>query len=282
MRMRRLGWFAPVMLGLVAGFPGSSRVEAQAPAPYVWKSVKVGAGGFIPGIVFSRVERGLAFLRSDMGGAYRWDDGQKTWLPLHDQFSKSSYFGTESIAPDPINPNVVYIAAGMYRNDPAAILRSRDKGKPGRLFLFPFAWAATRTGAVWASGWQLTLTTTAFCTSAHVMMDSCAAPILERHGRKWRVFRFPAVASRKAARPTAASASSSSTRRPARAARPPRRFSSAPPIPARRICFAATTRVRRGSRSQANQRPSFFRPKRNWTAEACSTSRMATASAPTA
>jgi hypothetical protein len=76
------------MLGLVVGSSGPSRVEAQAPvAPYVWKSVKVGAGGFIPGIVFSRAERGLAYLRSDMSGAYRWDDRQKTWLLLHDHLA---------------------------------------------------------------------------------------------------------------------------------------------------------------------------------------------------
>lgn len=138
MRMQRLGWLVPVVLGVVTGCSVVSEVEAQAPSPYVWKSVKVGAGGFIPGIVFSRVERGLAYLRSDMGGAYRWDDRQKTWIPMHDHFAESSYFGTESIAPDPIDANIVYIAAGMYRNDPAAILRSKDKGKTWQAFPVPF------------------------------------------------------------------------------------------------------------------------------------------------
>jgi hypothetical protein len=42
--------------------------------PYVWKNVTVVGGGFISGIVFSRVEKGLAYVRSDMGGFYRWDD----------------------------------------------------------------------------------------------------------------------------------------------------------------------------------------------------------------
>ncbi|MBC7807694.1 MAG: hypothetical protein H7145_16295, partial [Akkermansiaceae bacterium] len=80
----------------------------------------------------------LAYLRSDMGGAYRWENKAKTWVPMHDQFSESSYFGTESIAPDPVDPNVVYLAAGMYRSDPAAILRSRDKGKTWKAFPVPF------------------------------------------------------------------------------------------------------------------------------------------------
>ncbi|MBC8136449.1 MAG: hypothetical protein H8F28_11230, partial [Fibrella sp.] len=138
MWLRRSKWSVPVLLGLLAACGVACGAKAQTPAPYVWKNVKVGAGGFIPGIVFSRVERGLAYLRSDMGGAYRWDNQAKTWTPMHDEFRESSYFGTESIAPDPVDPNVVYIAAGMYRNDPAAILRSRDKGKTWKAFPVPF------------------------------------------------------------------------------------------------------------------------------------------------
>lgn len=120
--------------------------DAQPPAPYVWASVKVGAGGFIPGLVFSRVERGLAYLRSDMGGAYRWDNVKHTWLPLQDQLGESSYFGVESIAPDPIDPNVVYIAAGMYRSDPFAILRSSNKGKAWQIFPVTFRMGGNEDG----------------------------------------------------------------------------------------------------------------------------------------
>lgn len=133
-------------MALVGGMSVPAAVQAQSASPYVWKSVRVGAGGFIPGIVFSRVERGLAYLRSDMGGAYRWDDKQKTWIPLHDQFSESSYFGTESIAPDPIDANTVYIAAGMYRNNPSAILRSRDRGKTWQVFPVGFRMGGNEDG----------------------------------------------------------------------------------------------------------------------------------------
>jgi len=117
----------------------STDAFSQIPqAHYTWRSVKVGAGGFIPGIIFSRLEKNLVYLRSDMGGCYRWDNAQQHWTPLLDPMGESSYFGGESIAPDPIDPNTVYIAAGMYRTDPAAMLRSRDRGNTWDVFPVSF------------------------------------------------------------------------------------------------------------------------------------------------
>ena len=119
---------------------------AQNSEPYIWKNVTVGAGGFIPGIVFSRVERRLAYLRTDMGGCYRWAATEKRWVPMHDSVGESSYFGGESIAADPIDANVVYIAAGMYRSDPSAIMRSRDKGKSWEIFPVNFRMGGNEDG----------------------------------------------------------------------------------------------------------------------------------------
>ncbi len=114
--------------------------------PYIWKNVKVVAGGFIPGIVFSPVEKGLAYCRTDIGGCYRWDDSAKKWIPLTDFLGESNYFGGESIAPDPIDANTVYSAAGMYSNEPAAMLRSRDKGKTWDVFPVTFRMGGNEDG----------------------------------------------------------------------------------------------------------------------------------------
>ena len=103
-------------------------ITGAGAADYVWKNVKVGGGGFIPGVVFSGVEPGLAYLRSDIGGAYRWDDKANIWIPLEDNIANGNYFGVESIAPDPVDANVVYAAVGAYRTDAAAIMRSADRG----------------------------------------------------------------------------------------------------------------------------------------------------------
>ena len=145
-RSMSLGMFA-VLTMLVAPVPAMA--QASLPyrsTPYHWTNVTVGAGGYAPGIVFSPAERGLAYLRSDMGGAYRWDSAAARWVPLQDGNVVSSYMGIESIAPDPRDPAVVTMAAGMGANAPAAILRSTDRGATWVVTKVPFAMGGNEAG----------------------------------------------------------------------------------------------------------------------------------------
>ena len=54
---------------------------------YTWKSVQITGGGFVDGIVFHPNEKNLRYARTDMGGAYRWEETQQTWIPLTDWIS---------------------------------------------------------------------------------------------------------------------------------------------------------------------------------------------------
>jgi hypothetical protein len=129
-----------------ASSPTVSFAATTASSPYVWRNVKVGGGGFIPGIIFSRAERGLAYARSDMGGAYRWDAKRATWIPLEDGFAEGSYMGVESIAPDPVDPNVVYAAVGVGARQPSAMLRSHDRGDHWEVASVPFRMGGNEDG----------------------------------------------------------------------------------------------------------------------------------------
>jgi len=127
--------------------PALARGEAEGEeGPYLWRNVVVGAGGFAPGIVFSPAEPGLAYLRTDMGGAYRWEDEARRWVPLQDHLAEGNLFGIESVAPDPVNADMVYLAAGMYRRDPAAILRSADQGASWSVHPVPFRMGGNEDG----------------------------------------------------------------------------------------------------------------------------------------
>ena len=62
----------------------ASATAAASVSAYSWNNVRIGAGGFVDGLVFSDAQRGLAYARTDVGGAYRWDAAAKNWVPLLD------------------------------------------------------------------------------------------------------------------------------------------------------------------------------------------------------
>ncbi|MFI1847193.1 xyloglucanase [Streptomyces sp. NPDC020480] len=113
-------------------------------AAATWKNVRVDGGGFVPGIVFNRKEKNLAYARTDIGGAYRWDQTGKQWVPLLDwvDWDRWGWTGVSSLASDPVEPNKVYAAVGTYTNswDPTngAILRSSDRGATWQSTTLPF------------------------------------------------------------------------------------------------------------------------------------------------
>jgi xyloglucan-specific exo-beta-1,4-glucanase len=136
---RRVGWVA------LAASLGSSIVAVSAQAQgYSWKNVQIVGGGFVPGIVYSQAEPGLVYARTDIGGAYRLNRATGRWVPLLDWvgWDQWGYTGVSSLALDPSNPDVVYVAAGTYTNawDPnnGAILKSVDRGNTWTIAPLPF------------------------------------------------------------------------------------------------------------------------------------------------
>lgn len=102
--------------------------------PYQWKNVQIAGGGFVDGIVFHPAVKNLRYCRTDMGGAYRWDEKLQRWLPLLDwlPYKDLNLMGVESIALDPADPKRLYLACGTYTNPSTpdgAILYSEDQGK---------------------------------------------------------------------------------------------------------------------------------------------------------
>ncbi len=144
MGRRRTTTAAFVLLAIALSSTGVA--GSPASVPYVWQNVTVGGGGFAPGVVFSTAERGLAYLRTDMGGAYRFDAVTARWVPLQDGNAVSSYMGVESLAPDPVDPDVVYLAAGMSSRGEAAILRSGDCGATWTTTPVPFKMGGNEDG----------------------------------------------------------------------------------------------------------------------------------------
>lgn len=133
----------PVLLalGLVGFLIISHNVRAQN--AYSWKSVIAGGGGFVPGIIYHPTVQGLAYARTDMGGAYRWDASSNRWIALTDSMDRSDSddMGILSIALDKNDSDRVYMETGKYTQSWAgdgALLSSTNRGNTWTIIPLPF------------------------------------------------------------------------------------------------------------------------------------------------
>lgn len=181
---------------LLAG-PGGEAVAAIKAEPHVWRSVAIGGGGFVTGIEFHPSERGLAYARTDVGGAYRWDAAARRWIALTDWLGHAdgNLMGIESVALDPSDPRHVYLAAGTYTHERAgngAILRSSDQGANFQRTDLPFKFGGNELGR--GNGERLAVDP----NDGRVLFLGSRAHGLwrsEDHGARWkRVDGFPALA----------------------------------------------------------------------------------------
>ncbi|MFG2898503.1 cellulose binding domain-containing protein [Streptomyces zaomyceticus] len=144
------GLLAGAVPATAAPAPAAPPDTAAAAAPaapassYTWKNVRVDGGGFVPGIVFNRTEKNLVYARTDIGGAYRWNQAASTWTPLLDSvdWDHWGHTGVVGLASDGVDPDKVYAAVGTYTNDwdpgNGAVLRSADRGATWQRTDLPF------------------------------------------------------------------------------------------------------------------------------------------------
>ncbi|MFC8537714.1 WD40/YVTN/BNR-like repeat-containing protein [Streptomyces sp. NPDC057249] len=118
----------------VAG-PASAgeRRHGRRHQPHRWRTAAIGGTGFVTGLLFHPSVKGLAYARTDIGGAYRWDAVRARWTPLTDHIGWDDWnlLGIEAMAVDPAHPDRLYLACGTYAQSwasPGAVLRSDDRG----------------------------------------------------------------------------------------------------------------------------------------------------------
>ena len=104
---------------------------------FSWQSVNTQGMGYVTGLIAHPLAPNDIYIRTDVGGAYRFDRTNQYWVPLLDRYGRleSEIYGIESIAVDPTDTNTVYIAAphgriitGSNVFTPAEVLVSHDRG----------------------------------------------------------------------------------------------------------------------------------------------------------
>jgi hypothetical protein len=109
------------------GSPEGSGERAAAPdavvtdGAYEWRAVPIGGGGFVTGLVALPAgpdEDGTrVYARTDVGGAYRWDEATRAWTQLLRAGAGSvaleeGDYSVASIAAAPSDPDTVVLAVG--------------------------------------------------------------------------------------------------------------------------------------------------------------------------
>lgn len=130
-----------VLLAAVsASASGAKLAEVRTVDEQRWtvKPLVVGGGGWVTGMVVHPATPGLIYARTDVGGAYRWDEEAEAWRPITDWIpaGKQGLYGIDSVAVDPTDDDVVYLAMGRA-NPYGGIYRSADRGKTWRKLGFP-------------------------------------------------------------------------------------------------------------------------------------------------
>ena len=141
---------ALVMLLLwLAAMPGGSqtaprvRPRAVKQVRYRWRHVRIGGGGFVDGVYFSRRQSDLIYARTDVGGAYRWNARRQRWISLTDWLgpAQDNFTGIEALALDPRDAQRIYLGGGLHtfaHSPQSAILRSGDQGHSWKISRVPF------------------------------------------------------------------------------------------------------------------------------------------------
>lgn len=131
--------------GLIAGQVSNLATKQYA---YEFKNIAITGGGFLTGFVAHPTAKELLYVRTDIGSTYKWNLTSGLWSPLTDFISQAdfNYFGTESIALDPTNPDYLYLAQGQYFGGPSAFFVSSNRGKTFDIYPAPFYMGSNNLG----------------------------------------------------------------------------------------------------------------------------------------
>lgn len=118
---------------------------ADLSASYVWKPVRIGAGGWMRGMVVHSTDPNVRYARGDVDNFYRWDAARSTWVPLKVvsvmpavATAVPASNGGGALALDPGNTQVVLVALnithssdlqGAFPSLGLGVYRSSDGGR---------------------------------------------------------------------------------------------------------------------------------------------------------
>lgn len=103
--------------------------NTQTTEPYTWKNVPIGGGGYITGMKIHPLDATKRYYRTDVGGAYRWNDDTERMEQIIFLDNRDLY-SVAGIALHPNDTDIVYLAVGRKcESENTAILKSTNAGE---------------------------------------------------------------------------------------------------------------------------------------------------------
>lgn len=99
--------------------------------PYEYKNLPIPGGGYVTGFLFSKKEAGTLYIRTDIGGTYRFHREDMRWHSLSTHVSMMDLSETypAALALDETAPGTLYIACGTDGRPEGTLAISQDYGK---------------------------------------------------------------------------------------------------------------------------------------------------------
>lgn len=98
--------------------------------PYRYKNLPIPGGGYVTGFLFSKKHPETLYIRTDIGGSYRYDSKADRWLGLSshvNMFDLSETYPT-AIALDDDRPDRLFVISGVDGKDTGLFAISEDRG----------------------------------------------------------------------------------------------------------------------------------------------------------
>ena len=91
------------------------RVISMKQIPYEYRNLPIPGGGYVTGFLYSEKEKDVLYIRTDIGGTYRFDAANQRWVSLigHVTMEDLSETFPISLALDENRPGSLYIACGV-------------------------------------------------------------------------------------------------------------------------------------------------------------------------
>ena len=106
---------------------------------YVYRNLPIPGGGYVTGFIYHPKKKNVLYIRTDIGGVYRFDADSQRWVSLIDHVTMEDLSETfpTAVALDDEHPERLYIACGIDARPHGRMAVSEDYGETFRYYEMP-------------------------------------------------------------------------------------------------------------------------------------------------